>query len=50
MSTFVFLAIIVFSLIVALAAKRGHDTSKMQEYLIASRQFGSAIFFFLAAG
>ena len=50
MATFVFLGFIVFSLIVALAAKRGHDTRDLKEYLIASRQFGSAIFFFLAAG
>lgn len=50
MATAVFLFIIVISLVVAFAAMRGHDMRDLREYLIASRQFGSFLLFFLAAG
>ena len=50
MATAVFLVIIAFSLVVAFAARRGHNVRDLQEYLIASRQFGSFLLFFLAAG
>lgn len=50
MATGIFLFLIALSLVIALMAKRGHDTSDLKSYLIASRQFGSALLFFLAAG
>ena len=50
MATIVFLIVIAASLVVAFAAIRGHNTRDLREYLVASRQFGSALFFFLAAG
>jgi solute:Na+ symporter, SSS family len=50
MASFVFLAIIVFSLVVAFAAIRGHDMHDLKEYLIASRQFGGFLLFFLSVG
>lgn len=50
MATAVFLFIIALSLVVAFAAMRGHDMRDLREYLIASRQFGSFLLFFLAAG
>ncbi|MCF3946888.1 sodium:solute symporter family protein [Acidiphilium sp. AL] len=50
MATAVFGLLILFSLIVAFAAKRGHNVRDLHEYFIASRQFGSYLLFFLAAG
>ncbi|MGE4482570.1 sodium:solute symporter family protein [Acidocella sp.] len=50
MATFVFLLIIAASLVVALRAKTGHNTQELGEYLVASRHFGSGLFFFLAVG
>lgn len=50
MASFVFLAIIVCSLIVAFAAMRGHDMHDLKEYLVASRQFGGFLLFFLGVG
>jgi SSS family solute:Na+ symporter len=50
MATLIFAGIIIFSLVVALAAARGHRGAGLQDYLIASRQFGGFLFFFLAAG
>ena len=50
MASFVFIAIILFSLIVAFSAMRGHNTSDLKEYLVASRQFGGPLLFFLAVG
>lgn len=50
MASFIFLAIIIASLILAFAAVRGHDMHNVKEYLVASRQFGGFLFFFLSAG
>jgi len=50
MATFIFVALILFSLYLAFASKRGHDVSDLKSFLIASRQFGSAMLFFLAVG
>jgi SSS family solute:Na+ symporter len=50
MASFVFLTIILFSLVVAFAATRGRNTHDLKEYLIASRQFGGFLLFFLAVG
>ncbi|GAB0119363.1 sodium:solute symporter family protein [Acidisoma sp. 7E03] len=50
MASLVFLLIIALSLVVAFAAIRGHNVLDLKEYLVASRQFGSFLLFFLAAG
>jgi solute:Na+ symporter, SSS family len=50
MATVVFIVLIVASLVLAYASKRGHDVTDIKSYLIASRQFGSALLFFLAVG
>lgn len=50
MASVVFLLIIAASLVVALRAKSGHNTKELSEYLVASRHFGSGLFFFLAVG
>lgn len=50
MATFIFVALIAASLVLAFAAKRGHKVDDLREFFIASRQFGSFLLFFLAAG
>lgn len=50
MASLVFLIIIAASLVVAFMAIRGHNVLDLKEYLVASRQFGGFLLFFLAAG
>jgi SSS family solute:Na+ symporter len=50
MATLVFAILIAASLILALAAKRGHKVTDLREFFIASRQFGGFLLFFLAVG
>ena len=50
MASFVFLALILLSLVTAFAAMRGHNMHDLKEYLVASRQFGGFLLFFLGVG
>jgi SSS family solute:Na+ symporter len=50
MSTVVFLALIAFSLYLALRSRRGHGQQSVHDFFVASRQFGTALVFFLTAG
>lgn len=50
MATIIFASLILFSLYLSFASKKGHDVADLKSYLIASRQFGSALLFFLAVG
>ncbi|MGH7069613.1 MAG: sodium:solute symporter family protein [Acetobacteraceae bacterium] len=50
MATAIFVFLIALSIVIALAAKLGHNVTDIKGYLIASRQFGSALLFFLAVG
>ena len=48
--TLAFLAIIVLSLLLALYSKRGHVHQKAEDFFVASGQFNTVLFFFLAVG
>lgn len=48
--TIAFLAIIVLSLLLALLSKRGHLHQKAEDFFVASGQFNTVLFFFLAVG
>lgn len=50
MSSAIFIFIILLSLAIAVAAGRNGGSHDIKDFLVASRQFGSFIFFFLAAG
>ncbi|GAB3626639.1 sodium:solute symporter [Pandoraea terrae] len=50
MSTVVFLGFIAYSLYLALRSKRGHGSQSVHDFFVASRQFGTALVFFLTAG
>jgi SSS family solute:Na+ symporter len=50
MATIVFALLIAASLVLAVAAKKGHQSSNLREFFIASRQFGGFLVFFLAVG
>ena len=50
MATIVFAILIAASLLLAISAKKGHQTSNLREFFIASRQFGSFLVFFLSVG
>jgi SSS family solute:Na+ symporter len=48
--TIAFLAIIALSLLLALYSKRGHVHQKAEDFFVASGQFNTVLFFFLAVG
>lgn len=48
--TVAFLAIIALSLVLALLSKRGHAHQKAEDFFVASGQFRTVLFFFLAVG
>jgi solute:Na+ symporter, SSS family len=48
--TAVFLAIIALSLVLAAFSKRGHAHQKAEDFFVASGQFRTVLFFFLAVG
>jgi SSS family solute:Na+ symporter len=48
--TMVFLAIILLSLILAAFSRRGHLRQKAEDFFVASGQFNTVLFFFLAVG
>jgi SSS family solute:Na+ symporter len=48
--TAVFLGIIVLSLVLAALSKRGHAHQKAEDFFVASGQFRTVLFFFLAVG
>ena len=48
--TIAFLAIIALSLVLALFSKRGHAHQKAEDFFVASGQFNTVLFFFLAVG
>ncbi|HEX4117441.1 MAG TPA: hypothetical protein VHX99_01460, partial [Rhizomicrobium sp.] len=48
--TVVFLGIVVLSLILAAASRRGHLRQKAEDFFVASGQFNTVLFFFLAVG
>lgn len=48
--TIAFLAVIALSLVLALWSKRGHRHQKAADFFVASGQFRSVLFFFLAVG
>jgi solute:Na+ symporter, SSS family len=48
--TAAFLAIIVLSLLLAALSKRGHLHQKAEDFFVASGQFNTVLFFFLAVG
>lgn len=50
MASSVFIGFIVLSLLLALRAHRGHKSQSVHDFFVASRQFGTALVFFLAAG
>jgi SSS family solute:Na+ symporter len=50
MASLVFAILIAASLLLAFLARRGHQTSDLREFFIASRQFGAYLLFFLAVG
>lgn len=50
MATTIFFLLIAGSLVIVLSSNRGHGTTDIKEYVIASRQFGGFLLFFLAAG
>lgn len=50
MSTVIFIGFIVFSLYLAFSSRKGGDHQSVQDFFIASRQFGTFLVFFLAAG
>jgi SSS family solute:Na+ symporter len=48
--TVAFLAIIALSLVLAVLSKRGHVRQKAEDFFVASGQFNTVLFFFLAVG
>ena len=48
--TIAFLGIIVLSLLLALYSKRGHVHQRAEDFFVASGQFNTVLFFFLAVG
>jgi SSS family solute:Na+ symporter len=48
--TVAFLAIILLSIFLALLSKRGHLKQKAEDFFVASGQFSTVLFFFLAVG
>jgi SSS family solute:Na+ symporter len=48
--TIAFLSVILLSLGLALFSRRGHIRQKAEDFFIASGQFNSVLFFFLAVG
>jgi solute:Na+ symporter, SSS family len=50
MATIVFAILILASLLLAVMAKRGHHTTSVRDFFIASRQFGGFLVFFLSVG
>jgi SSS family solute:Na+ symporter len=50
MSTLVFLGFIAFSLYLAIRSGKGRGGQSVHDFFVASRQFGAALVFFLAAG
>jgi len=48
--TAVFLGLIAFSLVLAVLSKRGHAQQKAEDFFVASGQFRTILFFFLAVG
>ena len=48
--TAVFLGIILISLALAVLSKRGHLHQKAEDFFVASGQFSTVLFFFLAVG
>ncbi|HVE22359.1 MAG TPA: sodium:solute symporter family protein [Acidocella sp.] len=50
MATIVFAILIALSLVLAVAAKKGHATTSVRDFFIASRQFGGFLVFFLSVG
>jgi SSS family solute:Na+ symporter len=48
--TAVFLGIVALSLVLAVLSKRGHGQQKAADFFVASGQFRSVLFFFLAVG
>ncbi len=48
--TIAFLAIIALSLVLAVFSKRGHVRQKAEDFFVASGQFNTVLFFFLAVG
>ncbi|HKD23939.1 MAG TPA: hypothetical protein VKB71_18105 [Rhizomicrobium sp.] len=48
--TVVFLGIVALSLVLAVLSKRGHGHQKAADFFVASGQFRSVLFFFLAVG
>ena len=50
MATIVFAILILASLVLAVMAKKGHHTTSVRDFFIASRQFGGFLVFFLSVG
>ena len=50
MATIVFAILILASLLLAVMAKKGHHTTSVRDFFIASRQFGGFLVFFLSVG
>ena len=50
MASVIFLLLIAGSLAIVLGSSRGHGTTDIREYVVASGQFGGFLLFFLAAG
>ncbi len=48
--TFVFSALILLSLALAVVSRRGHAHQRAEDFFVASGQFGAVLFFFLAVG
>lgn len=48
--TAAFLAVILLSILLALLSKRGHLRQKAEDFFVASGQFSTVLFFFLAVG
>jgi solute:Na+ symporter, SSS family len=48
--TAVFLGLILFSLVLAVISKRGHRHQRAEDFFVASGQFSTVLFFFLAVG
>ena len=48
--TIAFLAIVALSLVLAVLSKRGHVRQKAEDFFVASGQFNTVLFFFLAVG
>src|ERR1700757_3784858 len=50
MATIVFAVLIAASLALAVLAKKGHHSTNVRDFFIASRQFGGFLVFFLSVG